>query len=208
MSIGAHGKSSPRQITVRNMQKLFVSYLTLLTLSYRAQFQAILDETADPIDAPRSPSHPTVPITSFVGTYQQLAYGNYTVCPEPSISSSSVCVEADSHWKALLLTNTTIGTPTFGIASSAPSANYFQLVHVTENIFRTFAYEVTTNPLGDKVVVLPDWESPSTMEFVVNEDGSTDGLAWTGVWGEGAAVGPPVGKTARQRAEVWFDRLH
>lgn len=177
--------------------------------SNRARFQATLSRTVDPINAPHSPSPPTIPIASFLGTYEHLAYGNYTLCPEPSSTiSSSSCTIADSHWDALVLTNTTIGTPVFGVASSAPVANYFQLVHVTKNIFRTFAYEVTTDPTGDKVVVLPDWENPSTMEFVVSDDGSVDGLAWTGIWGQGGGIVPAAGKTAKEQAEVWFDHVH
>lgn len=42
-------------------------------------------------------------------------------------------------------------------------------------------------------------------ELVVDKGGL--GLSLTGIWGAGANVPSPQGKTVRERSEAWFDKL-
>lgn len=38
-------------------------------------------------------------------------------------------------------------------------------------------------------------------------EGRHIGFGFTGTWGAGAGVPSPQGKTVRERAEVWFDKV-
>lgn len=38
--------------------------------------------------------------------------------------------------------------------------------------------------------------------------GSTTGIGISGIWGAGTGVPSPQGTSARERAEVWFDKIN
>jgi hypothetical protein len=38
-------------------------------------------------------------------------------------------------------------------------------------------------------------------------DDQLTGVGFTGIWGSGAGIDGPKGKTVRERAEVWFNRV-
>lgn len=50
--------------------------------------------------------------------------------------------------------------------------------------------------------------STATVEFEVDEETGQVGFGVQGgVWGAGSRVPPKQGKTAKERAEVWFERV-
>lgn len=65
------------------------------------------------------------------------------------------------------------------------------------------------------MVVLPNWGTSAVLEFVLEEgdearadvDGKRSGFGLTQVWGAGESVQSPSGKSVKERAEAWFDRL-
>lgn len=148
-------------------------------------------------------------ITSFAGTYSHPTYGVYDFCEPPSPSeSSSRCHTSDAFWNEVQHANAAFGQPTLGAAITAAIANFVQLEHFSGNIFNMTLFEINNAPTNDEVVVVPWFDEPRpTLEFALDEHGEINGFGLTHVWGEGEGVALPEGKTVKERAEIWFDRL-
>lgn len=157
--------------------------------------------------------------------------------PSSSASSSSPlsesvrCADSDAHWSEVIKANaSTFPSPTetkpvLGAALTAGGANFMTLTHTLKNdIFTASFFDIYYTPLSGsspnsdgapRIVVVPHFDRAPNVEFSVRRggegdgDGTVEGFAFTGgAWGQGAGVrSAPKGKTIRERAEVWFDRL-
>jgi hypothetical protein len=88
--------------------------------------------------------------------------------------------------------------------------NYARLYRISGTAFTLSAFEITTTPedAGErKQIVVPQFGPETTIEFATGKDGNIEGFGLRGIWGAGDGVNSPTGKTVRERAEVWFDRV-
>ena len=178
------------------------------TLETAANAAAAKDRHSHPADLVHS-------VTRFSGTYVNPAYGRYDICPPPSHSSPSPprCSQSEEYWELVRTSNTSESPvkPSLSMVLPAAGVNYAQLHRVSDSVFIASAFEVTTTPRGDshsghERVVIPQFDSEPTMEFLIGDDGSIEGFGLRGIWGAGLGVQSPTGETVRERAEVWFDR--
>ena len=101
-------------------------------------------------------------------------------------------------------------TPSLSVVLPAVLGNYVQLYPISDTAFTISAFEITTTPkdAGErKQIVVPQFDSGTTVEFATGKDGNIEGFGLRGIWGAGDGVESPTGKTVRERAEVWFDRV-
>lgn len=90
-----------------------------------------------------------------------------------------------------------------------------RLEHFSHNKFNVTAFSVfspseSEDGNGFVIPTITDDDSV-TAEFVTKKsEGGRDvqGIAFTNIWGAGDGVPSPQGETPKQRAEVWFDRVH
>lgn len=151
----------------------------------------------------------------LIGSYSHPAYGRYEICPPPSSSLSIHCAESDSHWSEVIKANASTFTssvgPVLGAAITAGGANFMTLTHLKEDVFAASFFDIYISPPGAStapVVVVPQFDRAPNVEFSVGSYAEVEGFAFTGgAWGQGAGVPSPKGRTVKERAEVWFERL-
>lgn len=133
------------------------------------------------------------------------------------MSFSPGCAQSDAYWEEVQRANvsTTNEKPALGCVLQVAVANFMQLTPRSGNTFSISAFEVTTTPSYlsngtrnlQRTVVYPVFDFPGVVEFLVDDEGSIEGFGMRSVWGAGPLAEQPAGKSVRERAEVWFDRL-
>lgn len=155
---------------------------------------------------------------SFSGLYNHPAYGDYILCPPPhsDFTSSSACARADDLWYSVKNASVALSStpPAFGVALDADVMSYIQLLPTQSSkmIFSMAAFEVTTTPSYSSApvekVVYPQFDAAGpNIEFSLGEDGKVEGFGMFEIFGAGNYAPPLKGKTVKERAEVWFDRI-
>lgn len=160
---------------------------------YRAKY-------AKAVPPPTIPRHknadpPCVPYTVLAGSYTHPAYGTLDFClfsADAAVNGS--CTEIASQLPGVI----DPGVPTLVAKWDTLATNYIQLSHYSGNKFNV-------TPLQSYIRMSPPWvwKMPG-MEAEFEIDGGAIGFAISGIWGEGAGVASPEGKTVQERAEVWF----
>ena len=153
--------------------------------------------------------------SKFAGTYINPAYGRYDFCLPPSQSPSSLerCSKSDEYWELVRRSNVSDASvePSLGVVLPAVIANYGQLYRISNTAFNVTGFEITTTPSTGgserRPVVTLAFGYESMVEFDIGNDGNIEGFGFRGIWGAGYGIESPTGKTVRERAEVWFDRV-
>lgn len=88
---------------------------------------------------------------------------------------------------------------------SSLGATHLKFEHFSGNIFNVssyFAISADRSPDGQSFMI-PGYapKDGSVVEFVT---GGRGGFSWSGIWGGDK---PPTGRSVKERAEVWFDRV-
>ncbi|EJD51736.1 beta-lactamase/transpeptidase-like protein [Auricularia subglabra TFB-10046 SS5] len=156
---------------------------------YQFAYRAVLqfDEEAAKARLPRSPSAPlpSAPIAALAGTYRNPAYGT--------------------------LNTTVLKTDKYTLRASATGSLFLKHVdlgHYAGNVFNA------TVAIHMPALDTPSGETEDHLVGVLGEFGFDTrgrvlgfGLSAEGaLWGAGNGLPVPSGKTARERAEIWFDR--
>ncbi|KAJ7096105.1 beta-lactamase/transpeptidase-like protein [Mycena epipterygia] len=160
---------------------------------YRAKYAKAVPPPTIPRDKNADP--PSVPYTALAGSYTHPAYGTLELClfsADAAVNGS--CTEIASQLPGVI----DPGVPTLVAKWDTLATNYIQLSHYSGNKFNV-------TPLQSYVRMSPPWVwKMPRMEAEFEMDGGDVGFAISGIWGEGAGVAPPEGRTVQERAEVWF----
>ncbi|KAF9460612.1 beta-lactamase/transpeptidase-like protein [Collybia nuda] len=152
----------------------------------------------------------SVNFTTIAGKYSNDGYGDFELCiisPKDPAASPACQVLASGNPTTLPgLINPKV--PTFIGAWDSPWASHIMITHFNGDSCNVTAFSVY--PTGDPTE--PFWTQgddgtnfDTYAELVVDQDHV--GLGITGIWGAGVGVPSPQGKTARERSEVWFDKI-
>ena len=195
--------------------------INCLTTNYPAcgrQLEALGDAGASATDRPRPGLADFAPsfTSKFAGTYINLAYGRYDICLPPPHSQSSFarCSKSDKYWELVRRSNVSEESvePSLGVVLPAVDANYAQLYPISNTAFSVTGFSITTTPSTSggeqRPVVALAFGYETMVEFAIGKDGNIEGFGFKGIWGAGYGVKSPTGKTVKERAEVWFDRIN
>lgn len=145
----------------------------------------------------------------------------YQLCLPPSTSGtllSAKCAESDKYWHDVERANVSITSDVPVLAAALPAAdfNFLQLSQQSAKVFSVSGFEVTTTPkdlnqeddhADCRTVVYPVFDLTTIVEFSFDDEGKIEGFGLQNAWGAAPLVEKPTGKTAKERAEVWFDRV-
>lgn len=168
------------------------------------------------------------------GQYEICPPPSPSVSSSAPLSESVRCADSDAHWSEVIKGNASAfpssseTKPVLGAALTAGGANFMTFTHLHDDIFTASFFDIYYAPLSPpnnnnagtpRVVVVPHFDRAPNVEFSTGlgrdgtgtgtGTGTVEGFAFTGgAWGQGPGVrSKPKGKTIKERAEVWFDRL-
>jgi len=179
----------------------------LLTGAYRGKTLVSQAASSTPAPTPR-PANATLPsagLPALAGTYKDSGYGSFELClasPSPSASASAKCKALTADVPRILPGAVTPGVPTFLAEWNSPWGSHIRLSHYIGNTFNLSL--LSSFPAGNATE--PFWTSDGTGGVLATAQFDAGGVGLVGIWGAGDGVPEPVGKTVRERAEVWFDR--
>ncbi|RDB29884.1 Gigasin-6 [Hypsizygus marmoreus] len=160
---------------------------------------------------PSNASLPSANFSSLAGIYDNGGYGKFELClvslPHPAASES--CKALKSNIPTILPGAVDPKIPTFIAAWDSPWASHVRFTHFSGNIFNV----TTLTSFATKNASEPFWTYGGDTSFNIDAhaetviEGSHIGIAVTGTWGAGPSVPAPQGKTARDRAEVIFEKI-
>ncbi|KAJ7938345.1 beta-lactamase/transpeptidase-like protein [Mycena leptocephala] len=196
-------------IRYRIMDKLF----ELDPVDWNTRYQQVAVGTAlvraSLVSTPRpaNATPPTGGFSSLVGNYSNPGYTAFELCQlvPPPPSASHACKALTETLNSTFPSLIDYTVPTLVFTWDRVAARYMKLAHFNENIFNLTGW--TGMPTGN--ASSPTWAydagfSSTHVEFGVGKGTSGFGFI-DGVWGA-QDVPDPQGKTAEQRAEVWFTK--
>ncbi|KAK7055396.1 beta-lactamase domain-containing protein [Favolaschia claudopus] len=155
---------------------------------------------------PANATPPTGGFPSLVGKYSNPGYTSVELCliaPPPSTAShacSTLAKTLNSTFPTLL---GDYSTPTLAFTWDRVAARYMKLAHFNGNVFNLTGW--TDMPTGNASSPVWAYDAGFSSTNVVFGPGGFGFVG--GVWG--AQDSPdPQGKTAEQKAEVWFDKSY
>ncbi|KAJ6630159.1 hypothetical protein B0H10DRAFT_1758968, partial [Mycena sp. CBHHK59/15] len=138
--------------------------------------------------------------------YSNPGYNDVELCliVPPAVSPSDACETLAYTFNSSFPSLIDPTIPTLAFTWDRLAAQYMKLAHFNGNIFNLTGWtgKPTGNP-SSPVWALDAGFSSTNVEFGFSDTGSGFGLVG-GVWGAGAGVPDPQGKTVEERAEVWF----
>ncbi|KAG6916502.1 hypothetical protein DXG01_006501 [Tephrocybe rancida] len=168
--------------------------------------QALLWKTTVPSRNPNITHTTSKALEALAGTYHNSGYGPFELClvsPAPSLSASPSCKALAANAERILPGAIAPGVPTFLTEWFSPWATHLRFTHFAENMYNVSV--LASVPTGNEKE--PFW----TLDEVAGEpplpawaDFEAGGVGLMGIWGAGVL---PEGKTVRERAEVWFERV-
>ncbi|KAF9463772.1 beta-lactamase/transpeptidase-like protein [Collybia nuda] len=186
--------------------------LGLEHVDWNSRYKTLISAPAPPPpQLPANASLPQVKLETLTGKYNNDGYGSFELCmmfpsnPNASKACKDLTTRAPTIFPGLFNSN----VPTFISDWSTASVRYVSFTHVDENVFEL--HGVSSYPTGDPAQ--PYWvESISgspggSFAEIVVEGTRALGFGTTGLWGAGNGVSDPQGKTVRERAEAWFDKV-
>ncbi|KAK7018013.1 hypothetical protein VNI00_018439 [Paramarasmius palmivorus] len=159
---------------------------------------------------PSNPTPPPVPFEQLSGLYRNLGYGDFELCyvsAPPSDSESESCRKLREDQPVMLPDAVRKDIPTFLARWDRFWYSYVKLEYIDGALFSFQALE--SQPTND--TSKPYWtynfeEVASAAEFAV-EDGKIGFGMIGGFWSAGPGVEDPVGGSAMERSEVWFEKI-
>ncbi|KAF8067004.1 beta-lactamase/transpeptidase-like protein [Lyophyllum atratum] len=183
--------------------RLIDEALGLEPIDWSTRYKTLVTQSlgSSPAPTPR-PANATLP-SGIAGTYNNGGYGSFELCPvSPPLpaSASQKCKTLAAIAPRILPGAVTPGVPTFLAEWNSPWGSHVRFSHFTGNTFNLSM--LSSFPTGNASE--PFWTSDGTGAMA---QFATGGVGLMGIWGAGDGVSEPEGKTVRERAEVWFDRM-
>ncbi|KAJ7452152.1 beta-lactamase/transpeptidase-like protein [Mycena galericulata] len=159
---------------------------------------------------PANAAPPTGGFAKLVGKYSNPGYTSFELClivPAPS-SASDACHTLATTLNSTFASHIDPTVPTLAFTWDRLASRYMKLAHFDGNVFNLTGW--TGMPTGN--ASSPVWAydagfSSTHVEFGASTKGVIGFGFEDGVWGAGDGVPDPQGKTAEDRAEVWFEAV-
>ncbi|KAJ7855003.1 beta-lactamase/transpeptidase-like protein [Mycena olivaceomarginata] len=158
---------------------------------------------------PANATPPTGGFASLVGNYSNPGYTSFELCqlvPPPS-SASHACSTLTQTLNSTFPTLIDNTVPTLAFTWDRVASQYMKLTHFQGNVFNLTGWTgMPTRNASSPIWAYDAGFSSTNVEFGVDTANGTSGFGFVGgVWG--AQDSPdPQGKTAEERAEVWFTK--
>ncbi|KAF9461080.1 beta-lactamase/transpeptidase-like protein [Collybia nuda] len=184
--------------------------LGLKQVDWSSRFKASLLQQIPLPERPANASLPNVKLESLVGKYDNAGYGGFELCQvvPPNPTSSKACKVLAADALTILPGVVDPNVPTFLSVWNSTAVLYVSFAHFDGNIFSVRGLNsFTTGDLSQPywATSTPGSAQGTFAEFVV--EGKHIGLGVAGLWGAGNGIPEPQGKTVREKAEAWFDKI-
>lgn len=172
------------------------------------RYRALLESSLVP--ASQTVKSAVTNVEKYAGVYTNPGYGTIVLCPTNTTAlvaskAAANCSAPLAQAEIVASKNLPHESPDLVALVQGPIFNHLQLTHVSGHTFKSSHFEVTNEPISQSSVVLPAYGLDFDSEFVLDEDSNVCGIAWTGnIWLAGPDVEPVKGKTAKDRAEVFW----
>ncbi|KAF9463773.1 beta-lactamase/transpeptidase-like protein [Collybia nuda] len=182
--------------------------LGLKHVDWNSRYKTLISTPGPPpTPRPTNATLPRVKFESLAGKYNNAGYGPIELClmfpsdPKASKTCKDLTTRAPTIFPGLLDPK----VPTFLSEWNTTSVPYIGFTHFDGNIFDIRSLD--SFPTGDPAQ--PFWaeRSPQGTFAELSVEGKQIGFGITGVWGAGDGVPEPQGKTVRDKAEAWFDKV-
>ncbi|KAK7050045.1 hypothetical protein VNI00_005477 [Paramarasmius palmivorus] len=162
---------------------------------------------------PENPAPPPLPLEQLAGVYQNPGYRNIEFClvsSPPPVTESVYCRRLRKEQPVILPNAVNHNVPTLLAWSDSFWYSHIKLEHVDGALFTAKQLDSRARELPTDDPEQPYWTSdvdaPYTAEFVIEDEKVGFGMM-DGFWGSGPGIEGPIEGSARERAEVWFERI-
>ncbi|KAJ7766340.1 beta-lactamase/transpeptidase-like protein [Mycena maculata] len=163
-----------------------------------------------PTPRPENATLPSFPFADLVGKYRDPGYGNIELCfvsLGTDFLPSESCRQLLEELPVTLPDTLDPQIPTLLARWNKVELTYVSAAHFDHNLFNLSA--ISSMPTGNSSD-RPYWVSVESSPSLVAEFGY-DGILGVGMrggmWGAGDGVDSPAGKSVKERAEVWFEKV-
>ncbi|KAF9463777.1 beta-lactamase/transpeptidase-like protein [Collybia nuda] len=186
--------------------------LGLELVDWNSRFKMLASFPPEPPMQCRADASPSsVPFLELAGTYDNPGYGSFELCIASSKNppGSEFCQAFMSNISEILPGAINPGIPTLLADFNGVGSSYLRLTHYNGNTFNVTGMNsyATGNP-AEPYWIYGDLPPLNTVAHAeVGVDNGRIGIGLTGVWEAGFGIQSPSGTSARERAEVWFEKL-
>ncbi|RDB26831.1 Gigasin-6 [Hypsizygus marmoreus] len=185
--------------------------LGLEPVDWNSRYRAIVSSPRPPAaQRPQNASLPIVNFTMLAGTYDNAGYGGFELCliyPKNPVASTT-CKSLASNVSAILPGAVKPNLPTLLGKYDSPDLGYIRLTHYNGNIFNVSGLSsYPTNNASEPFWTYGDSDLRTGITAEIGVDRGRIGFGLRGAWGAGAGIPSPQGMTARDRGEVWFQKV-
>lgn len=185
------------------------------------------------LQRPSNASPPSIGFAALAGTYNNPGYGKFELClvSTNNTAATKSCKALAAKLPTILPGVVLPNVPTLLAEFDSPIASHIRITHYNQNTFNVsgltsyvsqvqyfnqavrLMWKLPSPPQATGNPAEPFWVSGDPAPFdsgiyaEVGTDNGRIGISVTGIWGAGAGVPSPQGKTPRERAEVWFSKL-
>ncbi|KAK7050046.1 hypothetical protein VNI00_005478 [Paramarasmius palmivorus] len=162
-----------------------------------------------PRPRPENPIPPPITFEELAGVYQDLGYGDLELCyvstSRPDKESKS-CNKLREDQDVVLPNAVNKDIPTLLARWDRFWFSHFKLEHVDGALFTLTKLDSRPTSNASEPYWTATTDEPFTTEFVVEDRKIGFGMM-DGFWGAGAGVDGPAEGSAKERAEVWFEKI-
>ncbi|CAK5274082.1 unnamed protein product [Mycena citricolor] len=180
--------------------RLIDEFLQLKPVDWTSRYRNAIASSLPPPATPRSkhPKLPSVPFTSLAGKYSNPGYYEVDFCLFlDSAQTGQSCKDLDARYPEEI----DPAIPTLVADFKVVADTFIRFQHFSGEVWNVSALQVER-------ASVPKEQWIYRLDGLVFEfDGDRGFAALGGFWGAGLGVPDPVGKTAQERAEVWFAKV-